>query len=63
LSALLKFVIPTAAASSRRNVAVFPALGRNFKPLTAMHAMTYCPPSQGFKSMIPKTKRASLLEE
>jgi len=43
--------------------AIFPALHRNFKPLTAVHAMTYCPSSGGLKPTIPKNKRACLLEE
>jgi len=54
LSASRKFVIPPATASSRRNVAVSPVLHRNFKPLTAVHAMTYWPPSQDLKPTILK---------
>jgi hypothetical protein len=56
-------VIPPETAASRLNVAIFPALHRNFKPLTGMHAMTYCPPSQGLKQRSESTMRASLLEE
>jgi hypothetical protein len=31
-----------------------PCLTRNFKPLTAVHAMTYCPPSRG---LTPTTQK------
>ena len=28
---------------------MFPALHRDYKPLTALRAVTYCPPNQGLK--------------
>jgi hypothetical protein len=33
-----------------------------FKPLTAVHAMTYCPPGQGLKPTILANEQAGLLE-